>query len=1346
MLALPAAIRTVLADEPTPAAAAIGRAMLARCERVRTLSAQLACRVSWQGEAMASTIRLRFAREGAGAPDAKARLRLDMKVQGNELVAVVDGDRYTAWFPAERQVVRQRLPELPGRRWDNFANPVSSLLALLAPADEDRAAIERTFLPRLRALPRERLDGSELERLQGRAAFGTTVDFWLSPADHSPRLILLTQPDVPSSEQVEYRIEIEPLDRPLDDRVFRLQVPKNARDPFKELANGPAEEPRDADPRVQLKRLEARAARLPRSAGIQLQLAAVYQQLGQARRSMAALQRAVSLDPSAETYERAWQVAVEVSQWKAAMGFLRAGLERHGDRLLGIDDEEGLWLPNMAGSARMVPEMVATLTRLLPSARDPWKVRANLLGLALRANDLSAAATQWLALIQAPAGGRPFPPEQVAAILLALNEFPQRAAAWPPALAPPTLAAMRSAEHALPPDLFPSLASLYLAVDAPRDAERLVESLGDELADPFLIGDIASALARNGDGERAARLFRHVLAMAVEQEPVDYAQIQRLVSDPAGREVLAPVLRQLGNEELSQDPFAAGHWFYLAGDFKQAAVAYDAYLSGPAGSPERAAASQRFGAASLGVVSARAGGDLERVTRFAAVASDEVEFAESEMSGGQSLVGPLLDALRGTPSLSPTLAALAAAAPQPTWVWLNERGVQAEDLDGPALRRVLDRLLPTLRRSGASPGDLAGYLVGLGRPEEASRQLIASLGKDPTSLDRAQLVDVCGRLREPETLRTALRAAVRKDDHWEEGIAALSEIDRLLGDAEGAVDRLAAAAPRLKSAELYGAVAEAEWALGRRAAAIAHLREGLALNREPAALQLLLARRLVESGETAPGVAAWKKVSTGGDADVARSVYLGLRDAGQPAEGLRYLERAHRAAEKGDVEVAAALRYVLARAYVEQRQPRKALALYPSLVADLKAADFEPDAALELEATVPFGVLGRALEQAGQAAAARRAYGAAITVQSASGEECASYLRLALPEPGGPAEARQLAEDSMQDEALANAFLAVVTEAEGGAAAAPLLERFVRPGGGPCPHLTAASQFATAILARQADRDGRTEEGSRLRRWVEAMRLVDEPLPGGERGEPAEAEITRAARLFPESPCLRLLQATGRGLRGPDLEETRAGLDALLPLAAGAADCPGCVTSLERLSATAGPVLREWFAAHAADARAYLLAAAASGNQATGSPLAAVQAEPYLRKAVALDPHLAAAWEQLVAVYELMPRESTRQLEAARQVAALRPVDAAAQLLLARAAAQAGRSAEAEAARRRAAQIDPSLVSAADVDLRAWSEARRGDDPLPQMLSFLDQRGSMTLRWLIASLPGLPVPAAGAGP
>src|SRR5438067_1275148 len=153
-----------------PAAEAAGR-FLARCASLRSLRASIAGEMTWQGRRLQSKFALAFVRAPAGL-----RLRLDMNRAGGEAHAVIDGRRSTVWLPGSQMVMRQEMPADSSRRWDAFANPVTSLVALLAPNAEDRAAMQRTFLPRIRLLPPERIGGEVCDRPAGHGAYGPRVE------------------------------------------------------------------------------------------------------------------------------------------------------------------------------------------------------------------------------------------------------------------------------------------------------------------------------------------------------------------------------------------------------------------------------------------------------------------------------------------------------------------------------------------------------------------------------------------------------------------------------------------------------------------------------------------------------------------------------------------------------------------------------------------------------------------------------------------------------------------------------------------------------------------------------------------------------------------------------------------------------------------------------------------------------------------------------------------------------------------------------------------------------------------------------------------------------------------
>src|SRR5437867_2996799 len=85
---------------------------------------------------------------------------------------------------------------------------------------------------------------------------------------------------------------------------------------------------------------------------------------------------------------------------------------------------------------------------------------------------------------------------------------------------------------------------------------------------------------------------------------------------------------------------------------------------------------------------------------------------------------------------------------------------------------------------------------------------------------------------------------------------------------------------------------------------------------------------------------------------------------------------------------------------------------------------------------------------------------------------------------------------------------------------------------------------------------------------------------------------------------------------------------------------PRTRAALQAESAT----VRQWLAGHEKDARAQLLAGIICFDLAE-RPDAGRRAEPYLRRAVVLDPNLTSAWLQLRALYEQQPDQLARHLE-----------------------------------------------------------------------------------------------------
>lgn len=1325
---------------PTPNA----QRLFTRCRSIRTLTARLSGEATWQGQPLSTRIDLTFARGDTASGTERPRLRLEMKGSAGELTAWVDGPRYACWRTDQRRLSHGQLPESTERRWDAFANPVASFVALLLPTPADRAELEARFLPRLLALPPEPLPGSgdsrPLDRLTGWAAFGARIDFWLDPADAAPRLVRLSQPDAPPGQQVEYRIEVTAVDSAVEPALLQMPHPEPlAQSPRTGITGTAAPEREDAGDEI--RRLEGQLAKStgagPSRAALEMQLAAALRRAGRTGPMLEALQRAVAADPSLTSCERAWQAALEASQARTAAQIFLQALAKHGEGVLQLDEEQGPWVVELAESAGMIPELRAALEPLLPAARNPWALHSPLLGLAARSGDPETAASHWLALAAPP--GAP-DAARAAAIQDALRELSRASLRFPDALRPRLVAAARSAERECPPDLLPDLVRLYLTLDAPAEAARLVSSTDGESANPMLVGEVAGALYMHGDEKQSRVLFRQAFAAVAAQEPLDYAALLGLIDAPGGRDALVPVLRQLAAAESETDPLASAHWRYLAGD--DAAAAYEAYLSGQAGAPGRAPASLRLAAATLGVVCARRAGcapDDARLVRLAALAAEELPFAEAEMSSQQTFAGPLLDALRGTPSFTPVLLSLTGAEPQAAWVWLNQSGAPAAELDGPTLDRILDAVLPRLRGSGVSPVDRARACMGLARPAEAACVLARELEHAPAGIDLGLLAAVLGQPASAEPLLGALHAALLRSLDWEPGIAALARAEVLHGNVDGATRLLADAAPRLCSSRLYARLALLERSQGRRDAALNDLQHAVTASGESLASLVALAGAQEDSGPRTGALSTWRRAAArlaqlgaAFTADQALAVAEGLDAAGQPDEARQCLDASMRAFAGSEPDRSERLRRHLAAAELDRGQPRAALALLADLAGEILRPGTDPDSLAARPDADALPLLARAAEAAGDPRLARAAAVAAVAAGHATADTCDTCIRWS-GDASTRSEVRALFSRA-SDPTLRRVCLALLDEAEGKAVADAVFRDVAHPGGAPYPHVSTAVALACEALSRRAASAGDSSAASRYHRWSQAMRLL-QSAGDDETAGPTPGTLARALALFPECPCLSLECAWDAGTLDPTA--LPGALDRLLPSAAQAGDCPRCGARLRACGSEAWPVLFRWLASHDADARAQFVAAVAAPGPEEDLPINALRSEPYLRRAVELDPSLAPAWARLRDLYELVPRRRAEQFASAEKAAALLPADAHAQLALSHAAQLAGRTSLAASARARARDLDPAAV-ASDPGPDPTRASLHPDDPLPSITVYLAQRRAMPLRWLSATWPGLP--------
>jgi hypothetical protein len=1331
---------------------ALARAMLARCAKIRTLRVAMAGELAGESRAGQSSGSLVFRRPDGLRLEMKGQIKLGgMRLFDHDLAIAVEGNRWVEWSNAQHQVVRGNMQEALAGHWDAFANPAGSLLALLCPGDEDRALLEKTFLPRVKHLPPEIREGVKFERLRARGAYGAVLEFWLEPESHAPRRILITAPPEAAGGKFEYRIEIQAIDQPLDAALFHLQPPRglaDARDPARHEREAPAPAPR-ADPRPALRALQARAAASPRDAKLQLQLAGALFEAGRAAQATAAIRKALAAAPSLPVYGEAWRLAAENSQPKLAISVFISGLEKHGEALLDPENDESPDFAQAARDAEMVPAAAAALEKILARAKDPWSVRAALLHLHLTAAALEPAIPHWLALVDPGPDNAAFPPEREKALRAAMAEMTQAGWPWPEAREGEFLAALRRAERRLPPELLPGIADAYLRFESPVDVDRLLQTAGVELPAVSVLIEIGSAMKRKGDHRRAEVLFRRALLNAAAAR-VDYGSLFMLAETPDAKEILGPVFRQLAESEGPADPLTGALWLYLAEDYRQAADAGEQYLASPAGSPDETPALQRFAAAVLALRAARKTGEQDRCARLAALAVAELPFAAVEGSGRGALATQALDAARGGEPFAALFVAAAAADPLGAWRWLCEHSPGPGELDHRALSQALAQMAPVLERRRVSRAAMAAQLLRAGRSEEAEAMLVHSLRENPERVDAALVARLAAWREDPRPLAAALEEAVKGKPQWKEGIVALAACRRQQGDPEGAAAVLAAAAGRLKAPGLYRELAESEWRAGRRAAAIARLRE--ALRALPAAaagvreLSVLLARMLEGSAATREAAAVWRQLGAAARGAPAVEAAAGLKRCGCGPEALRLLERAVRG-EPADTRRATTARYALAKAYLEQTQPLKTLALYPSLAARARAGRYAEQEDDEEGESYPLPLVARALEMKGERPAARHAYEGAIMRASASPDDLDAYLQLARRDDA-LAEARDvLTLFARSREGLSDPMLAVcrgmLDEAEGKPGAAAVFRRVVHPEGAPFPHASPAAQLASRRLAALAEREGRPEEARPYARWAEAMRLLgdaeDDELP-----PPYERDLNRARDLFPECPCITLrmavrLPADGAApappLPGPERERVMGELDRLLPVAAAVLSCPSCTAALRALQPGISLAMPAWLDRHRDDARAYLLASCAAGEEwQYGQPgFTAEHAEAYLRRAVTLDPQLTAAWEDLLKFYLRQPGRKTDLLEAAEKVAAQRPEDPRAQWLLALAYDGAGRRRRAAAARWRARQLGADATAPGWRDEMDWRVLPH--DTLADLFTTLYRSDAIGMRWLLPRLP-----------
>lgn len=1344
---------------------ALARAMVERCRAIRSLRAEMEATAAGERLEARNSGTLVLSRPADGSAE-KIRVRIDLKPRvkvgqdppdESEVVLGATGAQTVAWLPRERRVTRGEAP--PGtRRWDGFANPLLSLLALVAPNEADLGSLERTFMLRVRQLPDEPLEGRRCVRLRGPAAFGARVDFWLDPADLTPRRIELSQEPAPRSGARGCRIEIGGVDEPVAEERLAVPVPKDARasDPAAEFDAGASAKGRArkrAAARVELpsedlapliQRLRAQVAKKPKETALRLRLADACHQAGRGAEAEAALRQGVAANPAPETFEEVWEAAAGMARWSLALEFLRQGAARHGERFLERLDEENTDIAWVAERAGQEKETAAALRAALPTAGDPWAARARLVRLSAAVDNRPGTGEAFRELLapETPPGG--MPPERAAAIRSVLEELRDAGWPWPPAADGAIAAALRGAEVSLAEEALQPLAELYLAVGAPEEAARVLQS-----PEPYpwtttpLLAAAAGALRARGRAAEGEGLLRLGLAHAVDVPwGTAYRAILPLLEARDNQQVLKPVLRELAVFDRRQDRWEAAKWRYLAGDFGEAAAACEDALAEAPGAGEPRPPGERLAIITVGLDAARRAGDASPSARLEALALAELPYAAMDLRGGfdaQRVVLLLLDQLRDRPGYGPALLALARECPEMWYHWrAHAAGVPSA---GPTVREALPFLAVRADRYNTLT-EMRVYTLH-GFPEEAAGVLIDQLGRGLADRECRLLAQVAGQLSRPEPLLTALRQAVAARPDWAPGALALAEALRLTGDAEGALAVLRAA-PRQDPAAAR-LLAENERRASNTAGALRVLREALAARPAEPGLLVSLARMLTEDGRTAEALPLWRKVPLAVENHGANRILAvadGLRRCGAPAEARASLRRALQAVPDAEWEAAEGVRDALAAAYLADNQPEAALRLYPEIVRRVVRDDPDFGAAhMEEDRDPGVRLVARALERLGHPRAARRAYALLAVQGEASAADRLAHLRLAA-RTGALAEAhalRQFHGGGSPEDPRNLVQEALLDEAEGRGARLDVYRAAVYPAGQPFPHLSQDAEIACLRLAEALEREGKPEEARRCRGWAEAMALAGSADDDSRLAAPPR-EWDRIQALFPESPCLTLRRATLAGRAdpsrwsssGPEPSLVLKALDQLLPVADGVRGCSVCWWTLHSGEIPAG-LIDSWLERHPRDARAYFLAGSLAGERSGENSVPRrsdpARAERLLGRAVALDAGLIAAWAQLREAREALG-DGEGQVLAAERVAAARPADVEALVALSHATTLAGRAGEAEAIYRRARALDPGLAWRYLQRARGGASRRHYGHPVAGADEALRQNAYGSLRWV----------------
>jgi tetratricopeptide (TPR) repeat protein len=1271
-------------------------------------------------------MRVRMIEEGSGEEKSRTfatltyrrpdRYRIDYGEDQNGRVLAHNGEETLHWMPDENSFFRQ--PEWDptggmGARWDGFADPTLSLLALLEPGSADRTILERGWIPRLTTAGSGKVGNEECLRLKGRGSMGVPLELWVSRQDG---LIRRMEMGVPSAQEDAPRRGIRFEILALNDRVpptaTTFQPPRGAVN-----MSRPVTEP--VPGATNLAQMERRLAAQPGDFKALRMLAQAYQGNGQqALATLMAFRMARVAGTPQEAQDAVGQFLVMGMGDEALLLFVD-GIRRFGSKMHLSEEEYSLY--SLVQQVQMIEPVRQTLEKAVAQHPDAWTGRFLLAELQWRSGDAGSALEQVLHLLGGIAAGGPAHIQEQLPVVMQFSDLIQRIG---PKVGPEDrhrlAAALAQIEDQIPEEYGPSLLLIYQRLNALSDAERVYRRLEPGYFGSLVLGNLAVAFWNSGDFDRADRYFREALSLEVQSGNTNYNSLMQLLALPNARETLVPILRELAaarRENLLQ----AAHWFAVAGDEQAAARSYEAFLASPAGSPQNAAASKRMVAALAGARVAARAGDPGAVERLARLALEELPFVRAEMPRGQSplpLVLTLLPSLGDTPARQGVLDRLAEQYPQGITEIMGYGGGPYRLSDGEVrgwLKRAVESAVDEI------PIHLAEPLLQRGFKEEVARLLERKLRTAPLSvplhlLNRSEFT--------PEVqkrLLSALEGAVRARPGWEPGLRTLISAYQAAEQPARAHPLLQALAARARTAEQFLLLADLEASVGRTARVLEFLRKAARLKPGSLEIQMQLARSLQMLGRRNEALALWRRLQSRVGAEHLDEVIGALQELGARAEALRLLEARYAAsrthgAMQGNLE---ALRSRLAQVYLEKGRLDQVLSLYPELALFEELPDRVPLDNIYLplphEAWPPF--ISRLEKQKKGAMALRvRLYAHSHGFIQLAPERLRQLVSQAQQMGRLPEVRQQLERMARNNESpQLLILLAEVKEAAGQREeAARLYRRVLLPGGAAAPHLNETAARTCGEYAALLETGKQSEEAERFRRYGRAFTIAREARELADHDQ-AVKKLKEARLLVPENPCLLFVEMQVMEPGEAATARWEEGIIALTRALPGWEQCDACgqgVLGGDPEKADLAKALSKGDPAGAVCLEAYRMSNKEGADQD--------QVGRLWLKATQLDPNLALAWSNLSSFYEARGdyREAAR---AALRAAELLRDNVQAWTQAASLCQQAGLSAEARAAASRVRTLDPAAqIYEPDGEMVDLPQA---DQELLQILNMAQQWG-----------------------